>query len=82
MVAIEKLKFEYNVKEVYLELLKERFYSDGRKQAVPTSAQTFLKLAPEQFVRGGEEDLARTRKYDCISDTYYALRDIQPGRKF
>ena len=27
MVAIEKLKFEYNVKEVYLELLKERFYS-------------------------------------------------------
>ncbi|CAL6378662.1 unnamed protein product [Bathycoccus prasinos] len=80
MVAIEKLKFEYNVKEVYLELLKERFYSDGRKQAVPTSAQTFLKLAPEQFVRGGEEDLANA-KYDCISDTYYALRDIQPGEE-
>ena len=80
MVAIEKLKFEYNVKEVYLKLLKERFYSDGRKQAVPTSAQTFLKLAPEQFVRGGEEDLANA-KYDCISDTYYALRDIQPGEE-
>ena len=80
MVAIEKLKFEYNVKEVYLELLKERFYSDGRKQAVPTSAQTFLKLAPEQFVRGGEEDLANA-KYDCISDTYRALRDIEPGEE-
>ena len=78
MVTIEKLKFEYNVKDVYLELLKERFFSDGMKQAVPTSVQTFMKLAPEQFVRGGE---VANAAYDCISDTYRALRDIEPGEE-
>jgi hypothetical protein len=78
MVTIEKLKFEYNVKDVYLELLKERFFSDGMKQAVPTSVQTFMKLAPEQFVRGGE---VANAVYDCISDTYRALRDIEPGEE-
>ena len=83
MVTIEKLKFEYNVKDVYLELLKERFYSDGVKQAVPTSAQTFMKLAPEQFVRGfrGEEEDGANIAYDCIKDTYYATRDIEPGEE-
>ena len=86
MVTIEKLKFEYNVKDVYLELLKERFYSDGRKQAVPTSAQTFMKLAPEQFVRGfhgeeEEEEDGANIAYDCIKDTYYATRDIEPGEE-
>ena len=86
MVTIEKLKFEYNVKDVYLELLKERFYSDGVKQAVPTSAQTFMKLAPEQFVRGfrgeeEEEEDGANIAYDCIKDTYYATRDIEPGEE-
>ena len=80
------LKFEYNVKDVYLELLKERFYSDGGKQAVPTSAQTFMKLAPEQFVRGfrgeeEEEEDGANIAYDCIKDTYYATRDIEPGEE-
>jgi len=81
MVSVERLKYEYNVRDSMIELLKERFYSDLECVAVPTSMQTFMKIAPEQYLRCCSDDEEANVKYDCLSDTYVVTKDIINGEE-